>query len=253
MSGFNTRFAYWKFAQEVRLNNRYIFLAETKKFLKAFKDMASKQVVEMERGFTLCRAQLGNDFRPLYAEDIEVDAIPCALSQNRMKPLSDKAKEGRANPKGIPYLYLSNNIETAIAECRPWLGQLASVGIFEIVRDLKLVQLIAERKEPSLIYLSEPSQEEINKLVWEDINAAFSEPVSPDDSTADYAPTQILAEVLKRAGNDGIIYKSKLGQGYNIVLFNINDAQLKSCSLYKCKKIDYNFEETESPYYVDPC
>jgi len=62
----------------------------------------------------------------------------------RMKPLLGRAREGRANPKGIPYLYLATHRDTAVAEVRPWKGGAVSVGQFKIMRDLKLVNTTIE-------------------------------------------------------------------------------------------------------------
>ncbi len=57
----------------------------------------------------------------------------------RMKPIPGQASEGRANPKGIPYLYLATHRDTALAEVRPWIRSLFSVAQFKIVRDLVVV------------------------------------------------------------------------------------------------------------------
>src|SRR3546814_9987253 len=50
----------------------------------------------------------------------------------RMRPLADRATEGRANPKGIPMLYLCSSKDAAMSEVRPWLGSMVSLGHFEI-------------------------------------------------------------------------------------------------------------------------
>lgn len=54
-----------------------------------------------------------------------------------VKPLSDMGappreatRPGRLNPTGIPYLYLSSDKETAIAEVRPWMGANVTVASF---------------------------------------------------------------------------------------------------------------------------
>jgi RES domain-containing protein len=39
-----------------------------------------------------------------------------------MKPIPKWQGEGRANPRGIPVLYLATHRETALAEVRPWIG-----------------------------------------------------------------------------------------------------------------------------------
>jgi len=71
--------------------------------------------------------------------------------------------------------------------------------------------------------------------VWNDINRAFSEPITANDSSADYVTTQILAELFKNEGYDGIAYKSSLGEGYNTSLFDPSSAEIISCSLFSVR------------------
>ena len=53
---------------------------------------------------------------------------------------------------------------------------------------------------------------------------------SPD---TDYVPTQVIAELYKSEGYDGIAYKRAFGDdGYNIAVFNLDDARVKSCVLH---------------------
>ncbi len=60
----------------------------------------------------------------------------------------------------------------------------------------------------------------------------------------------MLAEAIKCEGYDGIVYKSSLGKGLNIALFDPSLAKLVKCSLFKVGKIDYSFKEAANPYYV---
>lgn len=166
-----------------------------------------------------------------------------------MKPLKAEAKEGRANPKGIPYLYTSNRKEIAIAEVRPWLGALLSVGQFKITRDLLIINC-SMNENKHIFYLEEPDPQEREKAVWSDIDRAFSRPVSMNDSSADYVPTQILAELFKAEGFDGIAYRSAFGEGFNIAIFDIDVAELINCFLFEVKDIKLNFKEAASPYFV---
>lgn len=125
-----------------------------------------------------------------------------------MKPLAGQASEGRANSKGIPCLYLSTLRDTALSEIRPWLGMSISVAQFKAVRELKLVDCISKTR-PELRYLfSEPPPEERDEVMWYRIDSAFSEPINPTDTSADYAPTQIIAEMFKSEGFDGLAYRS---------------------------------------------
>ncbi len=56
-----------------------------------------------------------------------------------MRPLKDSATEGRANPKGIPCLYVASERETAMSEIRPWIGSTVSVAKFSNKNELRLI------------------------------------------------------------------------------------------------------------------
>ena len=62
-------------------------------------------------------------------EEVDTYDVPTCFAPNRMKPLVNKAIEGRINPKGIPYLYLSTKKETAMSEVRPWIGAAIALSI----------------------------------------------------------------------------------------------------------------------------
>ena len=51
------------------------------------------------------------------------------------------------------------------------------------------------------------------------------------------------------AGFDGVAYKSHLGSGINVVLFNIDAASLGRRHVYSLKKVRYEFE-AEPPYQI---
>lgn len=64
-------------------------------------------------------------------------------------PPSRYANHGRANPTGIPYLYLGSMPDTAISEIRPHTGEIATVAEFEIPAVLIIVDLREPRKHVS--------------------------------------------------------------------------------------------------------
>jgi len=194
------------------------------------------------------RAQLGHDWRE--EGDEEKFDIPCAHPALRMKPLRDRATDGRANPKGIPCLYLASRKETAISEVRPWIGSYVSLAQFKLLRPLKLVDCSHDRAERSF-YFDEPEPEKREAAVWAEIDRAFSEPMTRSDDIAEYAPTQILAELFKRAGLDGIAYKSNFGEnGYNLAIFDIDAADLLNCGLHRVDKIEMKFSQQDNPYFM---
>ena len=97
----------------------------------------------------------------------------------------------------------------------------------------------------------EPDASKREEAVWTQIDQAFSEPTTPGDDTAEYVPTQVIAELFKNEGCDGIAYKSAFGKkGYNIVLFNPADAELTGCALFEAKSLKFRFEQSDNPYWV---
>ena len=119
-----------------------------------------------------------------------------------------------------------------------------------MLRDLEIVDC-SRNNEDFPIYFEEPDPSQRTQAVWAHIDRAFAKPVTKDDLTADYAPTQIIAETFKHYDFDGIAYKSAFGkEGYNIVLFDIEAAELINCFLIEAKSIDIEFSETANPYFV---
>src|SRR5665647_1632065 len=114
-----------------------------------------------------------------------------------MKPLPLQSREGRANPKGIPYLYLATDANTSMAEMRPHVGEYISSAAFHINHDAMLVDCYSVKKYYQYfecIFNPPTSQEDITNAVWSRINDAFTKPIKNADSTSDYAPTQVLSE-----------------------------------------------------------
>ena len=61
--------------------------------------------------------------------------------QEMRNPPADKAKAGRANPTGISYLYLADNVKTTLYEARASLFDYVSVGEFRAKEDIKVINL----------------------------------------------------------------------------------------------------------------
>jgi hypothetical protein len=249
MPEFESWRGFQKFEQATKYRTRYIHAPEVKVFLDTVLQTTEKRVEVLAQEQILWRAQLGCDWEPIYEGDEYIDDRPTPHPPKRMKPLSGRASEGRANPKGIPYLYLATNRDTALAEVRPWLDTFISVGQFKTSRELRLVNCTTDRKG-FLFYLKEPSAEEREESVWDHIDRAFARPVSPSDDIADYVPTQIITELFKANNFDGIAYRSSLGDGHNVALFDLEVADLINCFLFEVKSIEYKFKETANPYFI---
>jgi hypothetical protein len=180
--------------------------------------------------------------------------VPCALSSERMMPKAELVGDGRVNPKGIPCLYLSDTSDTAMAEVRPWVGSDLSLAQFKVVRDLAIVDCSRDKRVFSLWVVDgkpeEPPPQKREQVVWGDIGYAFSRPITPDHPATEYVPTQILAEAFRAYGYDGIVYKSLLGDGLNIALFECAAAELMNCGLYETTSVSFKFEQADNPYFI---
>src|SRR5207237_468527 len=73
-------------------------------------------------------------------------------------PSPKVASHGRANPAGIPYLYLGSTAETAVAEIRPHTGEKACVATFEVPDGVKVVDLRNPRRLVSPFVLADEDE-----------------------------------------------------------------------------------------------
>lgn len=255
--------SYFDFARRVKSSTRYIFGDEDQLFLKAVLKTISDRECELKKGHLLYRAQLGVDWIDRVDTDGNwIGEDVWGYSSDRMKPLRDRARQGRANSTGIPALYVANTVETAISEVRPWIGAEVSVATVEILRPLRTLDLSVAHGRSSHSGLSfrkllgEESftPEEIERAVWTDIDNAFSQPVTQSDDRADYAPTQILAELFRNAGYEAIGYKSHFGdsekgKGYNIVIFDLDAVDVVKCAPYAVSSIKIEAHSTGNPWF----
>ena len=253
MSEFKSWNSYRQFSNHVRQRTRFIRTREDEDFLREVLRTSESRIRDMPADFGLWRAQLGHAWRLLDEENPDVGEIPAAYPRKRMKPIASRVTEGRVNPKGIPVLYLSTQRDTALSEVRPGLGSLLSCAYFKTKRALRIVDFSVHQDSGISFFFSEPSAIEREQAVWTQIDHAFSEPTTSRDNSTDYVPTQVIAELFKSEGFDGIAYKSAFGDdGYNIALFDIADAELTYCNLCKVTAAEYSFKEEDNPYWVDP-
>jgi RES domain-containing protein len=239
---------FHSFCNEIRKNYRYIQNNKVTKFLDSVFESSKKRQIVINEGTLYYRAQLDHDWGLNVIEDYNGDKIeyigdtPIAYPKERMKPIPNKGKEGRANPKGISYLYLADNKKTAISEVRPWIQSNISVGEFRLNKALSIIDC-------SLSFYEEDHTPSWESLVWPEIDKAFSEPITLSDESADYAPTQIISEFFKFKGFDGVAYKSSITiDGNNVVLFNPKVADLITCSIYEVESVDIKFKSIGGYY-----
>lgn len=60
---------------------------------------------------------------------------------------------------------------------------------------------------------------------------------SRNDHIVDYAPTQFLADAFRQQQYDGIKYRSRVGNGYNLALFDLDPVAIVSRELHHVKAL----------------
>lgn len=155
-------------------------------------------------------------------------------------PPKDKATHGRANPAGIPYLYLASNLQTAASEIRPHPGEVACVAAFTVPETLSLVDLRWPRVTVSPFSLS--SEDEVAQMrgdidFLEYFGEELTRPVVPQAAAIDYIPSQYLCEFIKDCRYDGVLYRSSVGDGINLALFEPEHAAIGEITSLKVNRV----------------
>ena len=207
-----------KFKEDIKHNSRYFVGNEILDILNRFYDKESngreRIVTCSNHNSTYYRARIGN-FKN--NEDKEMLAPPIG-----------KACAGRCNPEGISYLYLADEIFTAIAEVKPNKGDVITVAKIEAkdiawfnfdyyAADDDLTRRMLKLKDKELI--------DLVKIINDD----FKSVVTVDDKLS-YLPFQYITEYLKSRDEEqngvkieGFMYDSTLGKGHNYVIFNSSE------------------------------
>jgi hypothetical protein len=162
----------------------------------------------------------------IQTSDALFSAVEMGAPPNRI------ASHGRANPAGIPYLYLGSSPATAISEIRPHTGERACVARFRTRRRLKLIDLQNPRAmvSPFLLEAADIGRMRNDLPFLERLGEELTRPVLPQAAAIDYTPSQYLCEFIKNCGYNGVIYRSSVSNGVNLALFDP--------SLARCGRVD---------------
>ncbi|MCB2074217.1 MAG: RES family NAD+ phosphorylase [Brucellaceae bacterium] len=157
---------------------------------------------------------------------------------NMGTPPARLASHGRANPAGIPYLYLRSLPDTAaagliLAKWPAWRNSLlerrSRPSIYAIRADSSLPSCWRTRVR------SEQLRADIAFL--ERLGDELTRPVLPRGAAIDYLPSQYLCEFIKKVGYDGVVYRSSVSEGINLALFDQTKAVGRAVSLYNITKV----------------
>lgn len=229
-----------EFYDEVCHKNRFFPKSDfVEKYIYPLADKKYRSTISQET-FPFYRARLitPGDYKDMKFDD----QIQGFDSDHSGAPTDELASSGRANPAGVPYLYLASSPETACSEVCPFPTQLISVAEFKLQRDVSVVNLhqfdLKEDDELKRSGLYTAMQE----IMW-----SFMRPNDAKNDT-EYAPSQYIAAYLASKGIDGVKYASShnpTASSFNLVLFNKTVAKCLSDrgTVYRCsgeKKIFQN-------------
>lgn len=171
----------------------------------------------------------------------------------------------RMSARGISVFYGASSVETAISEIRPPVGSNVVCAKFNIIRPLRLLNLLAFEDildKGSMLdpdYIRRREQAAFLRTLTDSI----VKPVLPGEEGFSYIRTQVIAEYLagsEKLNLDGILYPSvqleglMTGENYNVVLFRkasrarlLPLPELKDCLIKFVRQYD------EDDWEVDIC
>lgn len=220
-----------KFKTELMHQNR--FFPENEMDRNLLKDLLTHLVIDPnEVSKKWFRARIQRNHKPYSPE-------------NMGAPPKKQASQGRANPAGIPYLYLASTEDTAVSEIRPHTGEYSSLAEFTINESLEIIDLRNPRSTVSPFLLNDEKKiaslrGDIDFLVQ--LGEELKRPVLPHVAAIDYLPSQYLCEFIKSCKYHGVIYKSSVGEGVNLALFEPDRAQVGNVEQYRISKVSVHIE-----------
>jgi RES domain-containing protein len=158
-------------------------------------------------------------------------------------PSPAKATPGRLNRAGVSFLYLSTDETTAAAEVRPHPGHRVSIASFCSLKKIRLADFGAIDVAG---FSSSDAMLDIFHLGYT-ISREISLPITPEDRHK-YSVTQLLADLIRRQGYDGIRFPSSVAPGSNICVFQpgLFSAEPASGKVVYVKGLQYEIDDVKS-------
>lgn len=209
-----------------------------------------ENIIEIESGQIFWRARIIDDkaikdhmvYKCYGAPDDEKPDIRYHSKANKFRGLTQSASfvppkearvtDGRANPKYVRYLYMSEQPTTALFEVRPLLFAAVNLAKIRVNEPLKIANIAVG------LDISESKDAPLEQFVMGKIQGAFSTPTNDSD---DYIPTQVIAEHIKSLGYDGIRFNSSLHSGgVNYTVFPFEKCEAISSQDFRIEEININ-------------
>ena len=160
--------------------------------------------------------------------------------KNSGAPPVGMSSEGRLNPKGISYLYTSEDIETCVNEVKPYIGQSVSIATLKTKKEVKIFDLTKNFQQQTL---DENNSEQLDfDSLMTVIAKEFKKPNHGD--LREYIPTQYLTEYIKMNTDFvGVKFWSSMNKkGTNIIFFDRELCDIISSRIVAIEGIKFDFK-----------
>ncbi len=157
--------------------------------------------------------------------------------EDMMCPKPRHTKGGRANPSGIPHLYLSDNPGTVLYEVRASFLDELSIGKFRLKQNPGSVKIVDFTEDTPLFQPNSVNESIKAKLLRDRISKDLSKPMRRYDTEIEYVPTQFICEFIRViTGASGIRFMSSVHpEGRNMVIF---DQEIMECVEVTLQQVD---------------
>ncbi len=160
------------------------------------------------------------------------------------KPPVEKTTSGRANPSGIPYLYVSATQKTTEYESRSSYLDYITIGTFKLIENLSVISLREIQNISPFVLGDDVENYVVHQKYLARLERELSKPVRRFDKELDYLPTQYLCEYVKSLNYDAIEYGSALHKGgINLAIFNDNKTECKSVEVFEIDSVELHLEK----------
>lgn len=271
----NSNFEWKKFADALKSGDNKTI--ESNKFIRALDTMIDEKsgfIYEYEKDRRFYRARIVDDFPNVFQKGVsaffdennQFHSTGYDVYNSKERPVKSydpEAKEengipgaGRANILGMSYLYLAEEEYTACAEIKPNGGDLISVATFQLKKDIRVIDFNVNQ------YVGKPDEIRIKEFIDPAIlitRAMESFAISRNKQPDIYAVTQFISDYIRKAGFDGIRFRSSMCGGTNLTLFNSHhsvieyqDSKLVYAAYVQPLITDLNSGKQIKPIYSEP-
>src|SRR5690625_2544276 len=185
---------------------------------------------------------------------------------NKMGSVSpEKSLSGRANPRGIPYRYLSEGVKTVPYELRATKMNYVTIAEFVLKESAEIIDLTKIEKMSPFVFEDEEmlTLHIVNRKHLERTHDEMVKPVTQYESYLDYLPTQYIFDFIRNNKNVllgrlpskgennhreiiGVKYQSSLhSNGINYVFFEESYFEKRNAAVYKIDNVEYQMIEVD--------